>query len=256
MPSTTDKLAAIPKEQPSGPLYKRVVEALRRQILDGTYPVGSQLPTEAELCETHGVSRHTVREALRQLREDGLVSSRQGSGSIVTGAASPRAFVHELDSISDLIQYAASMTFRVDSSESLKVDEELAARLQTQPGTKWLRLEGFRYATSDGGLVCMTVVYVPAAFSGIARLVGHTGGAVYEMIEALYGVRIAEVEQTVHARPAPPGVGPPLGVEPSGTVVEVIRIYRLTSGETAEVAVNLYPPKRFSMTMKLRSRAA
>ena len=256
MPSTTDKLATAPKEQPSGPLYKRVVEALRREILDGIYPVGSQLPTEAELCETHGVSRHTVREALRQLREDGLISSRQGSGSIVTGAASPRAFVHELDSISDLIQYAASMTFRVDSTEMLKVDEELAARLQTQPGTKWLRLEGFRYANSDGGLVCMTVVYVPAAFSGIARLVGHTGAAVYETIEALYGVRVAEVEQTVHARPAPPGVSAPLGVEPAGTVVEVIRTYRLTSGQTAEVAVNLYPPERFSMTMKLRSRAA
>jgi GntR family transcriptional regulator len=256
MPSTTDKPATAREEQPSGPLYKRVVEALRRDILAGVHPVGSQLPTEAELCETHRVSRHTVREALRQLREDGLISSRQGSGSVVTSAASPRAFVHELDSISDLIQYAAAMTFRVDSSEMLKVDDELAARLRTQPGTKWMRLEGFRYANSDGGLVCMTVVYVPAVFAGIARLVGRTGGAVYEMIEALYGVRVAEVEQTVHARPVPPAVSAPLGVEPSGTVIEVIRIYRLASGQTAEVAVNLYPPERFSMTMKLRSRAA
>jgi DNA-binding GntR family transcriptional regulator len=230
-----------------------VVESLRRNILDGVYAVGSRLPTEAELSEGFGVSRQTIREALRQLRADGLISSRQGSGSTVTGTVSPQAFVHELGAISDLIQYASSMTFRVDRSEMLKADAELAARLQATPGSKWLRVEGSRHANADGALVCVTVLYVPAEFSGVARLVGRASGAVYELIEALYGVRIAEVDQTVHARPAPPALSGALGVEADSTVIEVVRVYRLQSGQTAEVAVNLYPPERFSMTMKLRS---
>ena len=65
------------------PLYLQVVRALKDEIVSGVYPVGSQLPTEEELCERFSVSRYTVREALRRLREDNLVASRQGAGTIV-----------------------------------------------------------------------------------------------------------------------------------------------------------------------------
>lgn len=257
----TPAAVAVPSNPPrsdgahSAPLYKQLVETLRKNILSGVYPVGDHLPTEAELSATFQVSRHTVREALRRLRADGLISSRQGAGSTVTGVASPQAFVHEVGAISDLIQYAASMTFSVEHTEVIDVDTTLAERLQTQPGTKWLRVEGRRHLNVDGALVSLTIVYVPIVYAGVARLVGRATGAIYELIEAMYGVRITEVDQTVHARSVPPTAAKSLGVEPDSTVIEVIRVYRVQSGETAEVAVNLYPPERFSMTMKLRKRS-
>src|SRR3982074_1121795 len=65
------------------PLYLQGVRALKDEIVSGVHPVGSQLPTEEELCERFSVSRYTVREALRRVREDNLVSSRQGAGSTV-----------------------------------------------------------------------------------------------------------------------------------------------------------------------------
>jgi GntR family transcriptional regulator len=65
------------------PLYLQVVRALKDEIVSGVHPVGSQLPTEEELCARFSVSRYTVREALRRLREDNLVSSRQGAGTVV-----------------------------------------------------------------------------------------------------------------------------------------------------------------------------
>ena len=250
--SSADALEDAPVREP---LYKQVVEQLRRQIVAGVYSLGASLPTEAELGETFQVSRHTVREALRHLRADGLVSSKQGSGTVVTGSGSPQAFVHEVGAISDLIQYAAAMTFRIDRSETLVADGELAARLEAPAGSRWLHIEGRRHANADGELVCLTNVYVASEFAGVGRLVGRSGGAIYEMIESLYGVRIGEVDQTVHARPAPAGAAHLLGVAEDSTVIEVIRIYRLPTGRTAEVAVNLYPPERFSLTMKLRSKA-
>lgn len=242
------------KRTGQGPLYKQVFEQLRRNILEGKCAIGGSLPTEEELRVAFGVSRHTIREALRQLREVGLISSRQGSGTIVTSVPTPQAFVQEVGAISDLTQYAASVTFKVDRSEVLAVDPDLANRLQAAPGTKWLRIEGTRQSNTDNNLVCLTVLYVPAEFAGVARLVGRGAGAVYELIEALYGVRIVEVEQTIHARTVPPAIAGTLGVPPDSVVIEVIRIYRLHDGKTAEVAVNLYPAERFSMTTKLRSR--
>src|SRR5215470_18080479 len=72
--------------KPDEPLYLQVVRALKDDIVSGVYPVGSQLPTEEELCERFSVSRYTVREALRRLREDRLVASRRGAGTTVIPA--------------------------------------------------------------------------------------------------------------------------------------------------------------------------
>lgn len=65
------------------PLYFQLQEYLRQEIEEGKYPSGSHLPTEAELVEMYGVSRTTVREALRGLAQRGLIIKRQGLGSFV-----------------------------------------------------------------------------------------------------------------------------------------------------------------------------
>src|SRR6476620_9200253 len=64
-------------------LTDAVQQELRSAITNGTYRPGSQLPTEAELCEMLGVSRTVVREALRGLEDDGLVVRRHGVGTFV-----------------------------------------------------------------------------------------------------------------------------------------------------------------------------
>ena len=67
------------------PLLADVVRSeLTRLILGGEFPVGSKLPNEDRLCERFGVSRVTIREAVRGLIEDGLVVRRHGSGTYVT----------------------------------------------------------------------------------------------------------------------------------------------------------------------------
>lgn len=63
--------------------YEKLAADLRTGILDGTFPVGTMLPTEQKLCESYGVSRQTVRAALEKLTREGLIARRQGSGSKV-----------------------------------------------------------------------------------------------------------------------------------------------------------------------------
>ncbi|MDV7143211.1 FadR/GntR family transcriptional regulator [Tropicimonas sp. TH_r6] len=66
-----------------GTLSDQVYEKILAGIADDSYPVGSKLPTEHALCDRYGVSRPVLRQALRQLREDDVIQSRQGSGSFV-----------------------------------------------------------------------------------------------------------------------------------------------------------------------------
>ncbi|MGX8904753.1 GntR family transcriptional regulator [Streptomyces netropsis] len=67
--------------------YMRVLDALTAAIEAGTYGPGDPIPSEAELCKTHGVARETARRAVRVLRERGLVETEWGKGSRVAGAA-------------------------------------------------------------------------------------------------------------------------------------------------------------------------
>ncbi|MCX5269459.1 FadR/GntR family transcriptional regulator [Streptomyces sp. NBC_00199] len=65
-------------------LAQAVVENLTDSIVSGAIPPGSTLPVEPELCETFGVSRITIREAVKSLEAKGLVLARQGYGTTVT----------------------------------------------------------------------------------------------------------------------------------------------------------------------------
>lgn len=79
----------MPIPQPPAKLYRgrvadQIVDDLRGQILSGTLPDGSRLPSEQELATHYGVSGPTVREAIRVLTAMGLVSTRNGSRTTVT----------------------------------------------------------------------------------------------------------------------------------------------------------------------------
>ena len=109
-------------------LYLQVARALKKEIVGGVYPVGSQLPTEDDLCERFSVSRYTVREALRRLREDNLVASRQGAGTVVVPRRSSDSYVQDVMSINDLLVFATGARFSIESTEIVSMDEKLASR--------------------------------------------------------------------------------------------------------------------------------
>jgi GntR family phosphonate transport system transcriptional regulator len=68
------------------PIWKTIAETLAAEIAQGLYAPGVKLPTEAELARRFGVNRHTVRRALADLAERGLVLSRRGAGVFVQAA--------------------------------------------------------------------------------------------------------------------------------------------------------------------------
>ncbi len=65
------------------PPYQQVATKLRAAILTGKLAPGERLPTQVELSKTYGVARMTIQQALRLLRDDGLIATRQGSGMFV-----------------------------------------------------------------------------------------------------------------------------------------------------------------------------
>jgi DNA-binding FadR family transcriptional regulator len=86
-----------------------VYDKLLGLIADGTWPPRSRLPSEAALVSQFAISRPVVRQALARLRENGLIASRQGSGSFVQDVArlEPEVVFPRIGSIADLERFLA-----------------------------------------------------------------------------------------------------------------------------------------------------
>ncbi|MEU3168527.1 GntR family transcriptional regulator [Streptosporangium sp. NPDC006930] len=63
--------------------YQAIANELRAQIGTGTLATGAKLPSELALCKQYGASRNTVRQALDELKDEGLIMSRHGRGHFV-----------------------------------------------------------------------------------------------------------------------------------------------------------------------------
>ena len=96
----------------SVPLYAQIKDALRVQILDGTYAPHSQMPSEHELCAMYGVSRITVRQALGDLQKEGLLFKLHGKGTFVS---KPKAF-QNVSSLQGFAEAMSSMAMRSSTS--------------------------------------------------------------------------------------------------------------------------------------------
>ncbi|GIX15590.1 MAG: hypothetical protein KatS3mg118_3549 [Paracoccaceae bacterium] len=94
------------------PRYREILEIIRGRIRAGAYPVGGNLPSEAEFCAEFGSSRFTVREALRRLQAEGLVSRQQGAGSRVLRRTPAGRYVQAYGSLTELLQLARDTGFR------------------------------------------------------------------------------------------------------------------------------------------------
>ncbi|MBQ8536735.1 MAG: GntR family transcriptional regulator [Clostridia bacterium] len=68
----------------ASPLYKQLIKKLREDIAAGLYPIHSRIPSEQQLCDAYHVSRVTVRKALQELTQEGLLLRHQGKGTFVS----------------------------------------------------------------------------------------------------------------------------------------------------------------------------
>jgi GntR family transcriptional regulator len=134
-------------------------QELRQAIARGTFGPGSQLPTEADLCQMLGVSRTVVREALRVLEEDGLVARRHGVGTFVRDHPILKNLNFNFG-ITEMIE-SAGLTSGTShlAIQSETADQEKAEQLRVPLGTPLVTVE--RVRTADGRPVVYSLDTVP-----------------------------------------------------------------------------------------------
>ncbi len=238
----------------SEPRYLKIVRQIERDIAHERIAVGEHLPSELDLCRRLGVSRFTVRQAIRHLSDSGMVVARRGSGTLVTARSPLRSFIHAVQSLEELSQYARTTRFEIGPFEQVIAGVVLARRLGCRRGQPWWRTEGYRYGgTEESGdaPICWTEAFVAEEFSRINELASSTNARLFNFIEAQCGERILEVSQTLRAVLVPAQIALMLEVDPGSPALEVDRFYRSARGKIVEFASSIHPADRFSYTMRL-----
>lgn len=124
--------------------YKQISRELIEDIADGTYPPGAQLPTELELSRRFQVNRHTVREAIRALREDGLVFSIRGKGNFVSTTRVVYRLSDKVRFTQNILESNLIPGARLIDWSVVSADEVVAGKLQLETGESVLRLNILR----------------------------------------------------------------------------------------------------------------
>ncbi|MDQ3791355.1 MAG: GntR family transcriptional regulator, partial [Actinomycetota bacterium] len=130
------------------PLYHQAARVLEEAIEDGRLPRGSKLESELDLAERLGISRPTMRAAIKQLVDKGLLMRRRGIGTTVAPRPVRRAVA--LTSLyDDLKESGREPTTRVLNFEETPCPPEIAEHLGLGPTAPVLRFDRLRLADSD-----------------------------------------------------------------------------------------------------------
>ncbi len=234
------------------PRYVAVANALTAAIAAGRHPVGSTLPTEHELCEHFGISRFTAREALRQLRDAGLVTRRPRAGTTVIATQRRVPYTQTLGSLDALLQYATDTELRLVYTGTIEVDGSLAREIPMRVGERWLFGIGIRYRRDDEVPVCITRVYVNPDFDDIARRLSNRADAIYKLIEQHHGVSVARVEQRMMAVSLGRDEALHLKAKAGGPALRTLRLYYDTDDRLLEASDSIHPADRFSYAMTIK----
>lgn len=235
--------------------YQRVFELLQQRIANGTYPVGSTLPTEQELCAEFDVSRYTVREALRRLTEIGLVARRQGSGSEVLSSERRNNYIQTIRSLHELYDYAAETNLEFLSIGIAVANEALSQQLGRIEGREWLHAEAIRRARS-GELICYVQIYIHGDYRDIEPHLASLPGPLYSYLERHHGVSIVEVIQTISAAPGPSEAARALELSEGEMMVRVERRYLGAADAPVQISINWHRMETFSYSMSIKREDA
>ncbi len=224
------------------PRYRQLTATLRAAIASGEYPVGSLLPTEIEISRRFGVSRHTVRDALRILNSAGLIQRRRRVGTIVTAQSVPKEFVQPLPGFDEVLQYGRDIRLMIDS-----YDTSFACPLAEQLGLDakdWMRIEGRR--GPEERLIGLTTVIIRRDCVPPRSALEKAETSLGELIEKSSDMVVARIDQEISAVTVERSTARALKTAAGAPALRARRLYYEKSGELFLASESIHPADRFS----------
>jgi GntR family transcriptional regulator len=235
------------------PLYERVESVLAGDIAEGMLPPEAQLPSEDGLVERFKVSRTTVRKAIQNLIERGLVEVRRGKGTFVTRPKITQELTDLTGFVEDMQTLGRIPTARLLDKRIVPADESVADHLALAPGTLVVRLQRVRLA--DRVAMSFDETYLPRELGEKIAENDLEAEPVFALLENKYGTPLVEAEYKLEATAANPVVARALQVPAASPIFLIERTSYTTGNRPVDYERLHYRGDRIRFVTRLARRA-
>ena len=241
----------LQKEESPTPLYHQVYSLLCSHILDGTIPLGTQMPTEQQLAELFGVSRITAKRAMDELANDELVERRRGKGSYVTHRYEPELVKAPLTGMLErLVSMGHNTLIKVIEVEEMIPPASIAKELGvTKPGETVHRLVRVRKTSDTFEPFAWHESWTRGMVSGFTKRDLENKVRLETIKEN--GFDLTHVEQQLSAISVNRAVADELDMIPGEAALTLTRRSYAKDGQMVDLLFSVYNPKRFQYRMSL-----
>lgn len=231
------------------PLWAQLHADLMRRLDADEFTAA--FPGELALAADYGVSRHTVREALRRLREDGVVVAERGRAPRLAAVPEIEQPLGALYSLFASVEAAGLEQRSVVRALDVRADGVIATRLGLEESTALFHLERLRLA--GGEPLAVDTVWLPVAVAGPLLDADFTHTALYDELAERAGVRLGGGEERLRAVVPTPGERELLGIGPDVAALAIERL-GCSAGRPVEWRHTLVRGDRFSVTAEFSAR--
>ena len=228
------------------PLYFQVAQKIEAAIMDGELPAGSRLENEVALGDRLGLSRPTVRRAIQELVDKGLLVRRRGIGTQVVHGQVTRGV--ELTSLfEDLTRSGKKPSTKMLEIKEVKADSKMAEILAVAVGSPILYVKRLRLA--DNVPVSILENWLPADFVDLDHdaMIEH---GLYQLLRSR-GVNIRVAKQRIGARKSTTLESELLEIDKNSAVLTMDRTAYDNSGRAVEFGHHCYRPDLYSFEVTL-----
>lgn len=243
----------LSKELPV-PLYVQLRDAIQSAIEHGTWKPGERIPSEDVLVERFGVSKITVRQALKELSDLGIVRREQGRGTFVQRpqlAQGPR----ELTSFTEeMRRHGWASSSKIIVQKVMPASAEVAGKLEINPGEQVLLLRRLRLA--DGQPMGIQSAYLPSKLAPALETFKFSGESLYEVLQTRFGLIPAYAQERHTAVAVGVIHSKMLGVKVGSPAMAVERVAFLADRRPFEYVRSIMRGDRYSIVLDLGGESA
>lgn len=180
------------------PFYIQVIDSLTDYIESNKFPPGTQLPGEADLCETYDVSRTVIRQALQELDYKGLIFREKGRGTFVAKPKIHEGLFQELTGFyQDMVAKGHRPRSDVLKQEQVSASQKVASYLCLEPGAPVIQIDRLRYVNHEP--IVLVTTYLPYDICPALLQVDLTDQSLYAYLESEHGLFIASGKRFLEA---------------------------------------------------------
>jgi GntR family transcriptional regulator len=194
------------------PYYIQLMDLLKEKILHKSWLPGEQIPAEQDLCETYGISRTVVRQALRELELEGVIIRRKGKGTFISEPKINEGLIQKLTGFyQDMVERGLNPVTRVLHQNVVRANEKVARFLNIPPETQVIDIERLRFINDEP--IQLVTTYIPYHIYPPLATVDLTNRSLYEFLEKEGGIFLTRGHRYIEAVLASANEAALLGIE-------------------------------------------